>query len=256
MRARYRKPKRRRGGSLGWNVAIAVVVLVGVGLIAFTVNGNNSSGAGTAPPQPADPASGRPQDHWHTYLGADICGQWLTPVPAFENSAQNASVQAGIHSHGDGLIHTHPFTTAEAGKNATLGKYAGYGGWSVSSDSIDAWVGPKGDQGDTSWSNGDTCAFGKFKGQKGNLVWAVDGKPKTGNPSDYHQQDGETIAIGFLPKEAKLGFPPGACNAFANISDQQTAAVVSQDSPCRSAATTTTSPPTVSTDPPTTTLAP
>ena len=30
MRAKYRKPKRRRGGSMGWNVAIATVVVVGV----------------------------------------------------------------------------------------------------------------------------------------------------------------------------------------------------------------------------------
>ena len=42
---------------------------------------------------------------------------------------------AGIHSHGDGLIHTHPFVQSEAGNNATLGKYAD-GDWSVSSDSI------------------------------------------------------------------------------------------------------------------------
>ncbi len=125
----------------------------------------------------------------------------------------------------------------------------------MSSDSIDVWAAPKGDPTQKSWSNGDTCPFGKYKGKKGELVWAVDGKAQTGNPSDYHQQDGETIAIGFLPKGAELGFPPDACTAFANISDQQTAAVVSKNSPCRSQATTTTAP-TASTEPPTTTLAP
>jgi hypothetical protein len=257
MRARYRKPKRRRGGSLGWNAAIAVVVLVGVALIVFTLNGGTSGDPGSGPPHTADPATGRPQDHWHTYLGVNICGQWLTPVPAFETpvGAPSGTQNAGIHSHGDGLIHTHPFVTAEAGKNATLGKYAGYGDWSVSSNSIDAWTGPKGDPNQKSWSNGDTCAFGKYKGTKGVLTWEVDGKSKTGNPSDYHQQDGETIAIGFLPKGVKLGFPPDACNAFATISDQQTAAVVSKDSPCRSLVTTTTTP-TVTTEAPTTTLAP
>ena len=109
---------------------------------------------------------------------------------------------------------------AEEGNNATLGKYAGYGDWSVSSDSIDAWTGPKGDPGQKSWSNGDTCPFGKYKGKKGELVWAVDGKARTGNPSDYQQKDGETIAIGFLPKGTPLEFPPDACSAFANISDQ------------------------------------
>ncbi|MEX1008859.1 MAG: hypothetical protein WD271_13570 [Acidimicrobiia bacterium] len=257
MRARYRKPKRRRGGSLGWNVAIAAVVIVGIGLIAFS-RSSESNGAGNGPPRAADQAAGTPGDHWHTYLGVDICGQWLTPVPMFENPVGSpaGTQNVGIHSHGDGLVHTHPFVVSEEGNNATLGKYADYGGWGVSSDSIDAWAAPKGDPSQKSWSNGDTCTFGQDKGKKGEIVWAVDGKQKTGNPSDYRQQDGETIAIGFLPKGAELGFPPDACNAFANISDQQTAAVVSKNSPCRSESTTTTTTPTVSTEPPTTTLAP
>ena len=56
--------------------------------------------------------------------------------------------------------------------------------------------------------------------------WAVDGKPKTGNPADYHQQDGETIAIGFLPEGVDLDFPPDACAAFDNISDDPSLAGV------------------------------
>ena len=212
MRARYRKPRRRRGGSLGWNVAIAVVVVVGVVLLVFTLNSTTGNDPGSGPPHAQDPSTGRPQDHWHTYLGVNICGQWLAPVPAFENpvGSPTGTQNAGIHSHGDGLIHTHPFVTSEEGKNATLGKYADYGDWSVSSDSIDAWAGPEGDLGQKSWSNGDTCTFGKYKGKKGEIVWAVDGKKRTGNPSDYHQQDGTTIAIGFLPKGVDLGFPPDA----------------------------------------------
>ena len=93
------------------------------------------------------------------------------PSPSFETpvGAPAGTQNAGIHSHGDGLIHTHPFVNSEEGNNATLGKYANYGGWSVSSDSIDAWVGPQGDPSQKSWSNGDTCPFGKYKGQKGEL---------------------------------------------------------------------------------------
>jgi hypothetical protein len=253
MRARYRKPRRRRGGSVGWNVAIAAVVIVGIVLVVITVSSNKSEG-GSGPPHFANATTGQPGDHWHTYLGVDICGEWLSNVPAFED-IPGTSVRAGIHSHGDGLIHTHPYASSEAGTNATLGKYATYGEWSVSSDSIDAWTGPKSDAGQKSWSNGDKCPFGQYKGKEGQLVWAVDAKTRTGNPSDYHQQDGATIAIGFLPKGVKLPFPPDACSAFANISDQQTAAVVSKDSPCRTQVTTTTAP-TASTEPPTTTLAP
>ena len=207
-----------------------------------------SSGAATQSaggrPFASNQATGQAGDHWHTFLGVNICGEWLDPVPAFENPVGSpaGTANAGIHSHGDGLIHTHPFVESEAGGNATLGKYADYGDWSVSSDSIDAWTGPASQPKQTSWSNGDTCTFGEFKGKKGELVWAVDGKPMTGNPSDYHQQNGETIAIGFLPKGTELGFPPDACSAFANISDQDTPAVVSKKSPCLTEATTTTLP--------------
>ena len=61
-----------------------------------------------------------------------------------------------------------------------------------------------------------------------------------GNPSDYKLQDGATIAIGFLPKGAELGFPPQACDAFANITDQNSAAILTKDSPCRADTSTTT----------------
>jgi hypothetical protein len=257
MRARYRKRGRRRGGSLGWNVAIAAVVLVGVILVILTVNSSSNDGSG-GPPRAANASTGQPGDHWHTYLGVNICGQWLSPIPAFDQPVGSpaGTQNAGIHSHGDGLIHTHPFVRSEEGSNATLGKYADYGDWSVSSDSIDAWTGPAGAPDQKSWSNGDKCSFGDYKGKDGRIVWAVDGKTRTGDPSDYRQKDGATIAIGFLPKGVKLDFPPDACSAFANISDQDVPAVVSAASPCRAQASETTTTPAGSTPAATTSLAP
>jgi hypothetical protein len=250
VRAKYRKPKRRRSGSMGWNVAIAAVVVVGVVAIVLTRSGGESSGSGA--PFAANQSTGQAGSHWHTYLGVNICGEWLDNVPEFEQPVGSpaGTQNAGIHSHGDGLIHTHPFVSSEAGGNATLGKFADYAGWSVSSDSIDAWIGPASRPTRTTWSNGDTCTFGEHEGQPGRVVWAVDGKAKTGNPADYRQQDGETIAIGFLPKGAELGFPPDACAAFGNISDQNVPAVTSKASPCRTESTTTTAPSTTTTTAP------
>ena len=40
----------------------------------------------------------------------------LDPVPTFES-------QVGIHTHGDGVIHIHPFSSGGAGENATLGVF-------------------------------------------------------------------------------------------------------------------------------------
>lgn len=241
QRSKYRKPKRKRSGSSAWNVAIAAIVILGVVAI-FLVRGggNDASGAPRAPDAAANVAG----DHWHTAFQVNVCGEWLTAQPQFEKPADNPNQQAnvGIHTHGDNLIHTHPFVVSEEGNNARLGKFADYGGWSVSSDSIDAWTGPASKVKQTSWSNGDTCPFGQYKGQKGELTWAVDGKARTGNPSDYKMVDGETLGIYFLPKGADKPFPPAACTAFANISDNATA-VLSKNSPCHAIdATTTTLP--------------
>jgi hypothetical protein len=241
-RSRYRKPKRKRSGSSAWNVAIAAVIIVGV-VAVFLVRGGNSSG-GSGPPRAPDAAANVPGDHWHTAFQVNICGEWLTAQPQFEKPADNPNQAAnvGIHTHGDNLIHTHPFVVSEEGNNARLKKFADYGGWSVSSDSINAWTGPESKPAQKEWSNGDTCTFGPHKGQKGELTWAVDGKARTGNPGDYKMANGETLAIYFLPKGAQQEFPPDACTALANISDNATS-FLSKDSPCRAAASTTTTAP-------------
>jgi len=231
MRSRYRKPKRKRGGSFGWNVAIAVLIIVGI-VAVFLVRGGGDS-AGSGPPRAPDAAANVAGDHWHTAFQVNVCGEWLTAQPQFEKPADNPNQQAnvGIHTHGDNLIHTHPFVVSEEGSNAKLSKFASYGGWSVSSDSIDAWTGPQSKVKQTQWSNGDTCPFGQYKGKKGELTWAVDGKTRTGDPGEYHMKDGETLAIYFLPKGADHPFPPDACTAFKQISDNATANL-SKNSPC------------------------
>jgi hypothetical protein len=212
----------------------------------LVVSDRHSNDISNSRPLAANQAANVPGDHWHTFLGVNICGEWIGPAPAFEKAFDNqGSVSnVGIHSHGDGLIHTHPFTTSEEGDNATLGHFLDNGGWSISDSEINIsggypWAGPESAPNKRDWSNGDTCTFGDYKGQKGEVVWAIDGKVQKGNPSDYKVQDGATIAIGFLPKGAELGFPPTACDAFANISDQNTAAVVSKNSPCRADTSTT-----------------
>jgi hypothetical protein len=255
MRSKYRKPKRRRSGSFGWNVLIGVLI-VGFVVAIFLVRSSNQS-AGSGPPRAPDAAQNVAGDHWHTALNVDICGEWLDPAPAFEKpfDSPNQVANVGIHSHADGLIHTHPFVVGEEGNNATIGKFFDYGGWGLSSDSIDLggsnsahtqWKGPKSDPKTTSWSNGDVCPFGQYKGKKVELTWAVDGKKKSGNPADYHQQDGQTVAIYMLPKGADMPFPDQACTSFAQISDQNSAAL-SKNSPCRSQTTTTTTPGTATT---------
>lgn len=161
-------------------------------------------------------------DHFHAYLGVNVCGTWEPAVPQFEgrDGSMNKTPQAGIHSHADYLIHDHPFASDESGKKATLGRYLGYAQTELSATSLKLW---------SQWvpnankKNGDICPTNKKKAE---LQWIVGrlGKPwpkqsRSGNPADWHIANGDIIAIYFLPKGDKLEQPPGSDAALKNISD-------------------------------------
>lgn len=192
-----------------WTVTTAVIVVVGVLLVTLTVldRQNNAEAA---------PIIG---DHWHAFLGADACGTWLPNASEFEVRATEAGVKAGLHSHGDGLMHIHPFSTDEAGTKATVGRFVSYDGRDVSETSFKLWDAKQ-------YKNGDKCATGADKGKVGEVQWTVGrfgepwkGTPRTGNPADYHAKNGDIVAVYFLPKGSKLPEPPDAESALANIED-------------------------------------
>src|SRR4029450_1209462 len=103
-RARYRKPK-RRGGSMGWNMGIALVAVVGIALLIWTVASRREEAS--AAPRARNTSTRAAGDHWPPTLDVNVCGQWLPPAPEFETKADNSQIRVGIHSHGDGLIHIH-----------------------------------------------------------------------------------------------------------------------------------------------------
>jgi hypothetical protein len=224
-RARIRRTK-RRSGSMGWTVATLGVVAVGV-LMIVLFRGEGSSDA-----QPRVN-----EDHWHAYLGVNVCGSWLPPAPGFDSPN-------GIHSHEDSLIHIHPFASAAAGDNATVARFIEDNegaDWELSADSMKLWDGVE-------YRNGDTCESGEFEGEKGRIVWSVGhygeewtGRPRSGDPADFAPRNADIVAIAFLPEsEQTVPEPPDAEPALENIEDLGGASAVS-----------TTVPP--STTPPTTT---
>jgi hypothetical protein len=228
IRSRVRRPKRRTG-SMVWTVTTVVVVVVGVLLVTLTYadRQNNANAAPTI------------GDHWHAFLGVDVCGDWLPNAPAFEDRANQAGIRAGIHSHGDGLMHIHPFASDEAGSKATVGRFLGYGGWSASDSSFKVWD-------DKEHKTGDTCGSGS-NAKKAEVQWTVGkfgkkwtGTPRSGSVADYHPQNGDIVAVYLLPKGEKLPEPPTAEQALANISDLGGQSVTATTAPSGS---TTTSPP-------------
>jgi hypothetical protein len=113
---------------LGWPAAVAATLLLLVGLVAVVGNRrsqNSSDLATNADNDLAINGDGPEQnlDHWHAVYGvwdctlADGAGDWL---PHFESNRDGS----GIHSHGDGLIHIHPFYEWSADENAQLGLFA------------------------------------------------------------------------------------------------------------------------------------
>jgi hypothetical protein len=207
VRSKARRPK-RAGANRYWNLAIAGVVIVGVALVVVSSRSYKSEAE-------VSPKIG---EHWHGYLGVNVCGTWLPDAPAFEEQADSPTARAGIHSHGDGLMHAHPYSSSEAGRNATTGRFLEEGGWKLSETSMTMWDG-------TTHENGDTCTIGGKK-QKAVVQWATGfpGKPwsgeaRSGNPGTYKFDDNEIIAVYFLPKGSKLPKPPGAEDSLANITD-------------------------------------
>ena len=85
-------------------------VIAAVAVVVATVLSTNGSSR-------EPPLIGR--DHWHAVYQVFICGERQPNVPAWE---------AGVHTHGDGVIHTHPFVPSEEGKGARLVKWFDYGG--------------------------------------------------------------------------------------------------------------------------------
>ena len=227
MRERSRKSRHQR--TSGWFYAtVAVIIVIGsvtIGAIVMSRDDNNTA-----------PVIG---DHWHAAFGVNVCGEWLSNPATFESPAGNSGVRAGIHTHGDGFIHIHPFARAETGNNATLGKFLSYGGWSASENSISMWEGPSFDQSKSTWTNGDKCPSDapKGAGKPGRVVFEVNCKTVEGNPSDHKLVDQEVVAIGFVPQGVEIGAPPNAASAPENDSGTGTTPEAINQKECRPSAT-------------------
>lgn len=191
-----------------WYAVIAVVVITGVVAIFISRSKGN-----------ARPIANK--DHWHAFLGANVCGQWINHAidptqagsdkgigaPAFE-----APRNIGIHSHGDGLIHIHPYSAEGQGDRATIGRFLADNegaDWELTSDTMKLWD-------DQTHKNGGACPG---KDVRATIKWAVNGKERSGNPSDYRPEDCDTIAVAYLPESEKVPYPPDAVQALVDIGD-------------------------------------
>lgn len=160
---------------------IGGIVILGIALVAFAVNDRKSE-------NDVPPVLG---DHWHAAVGIYVCGEFQPNTPEFENDI-------GIHTHGDGVIHIHPFSASGAGENATLGAYLDGAGIKLSDDELTI--------GDETWKEGDQ----KCGDEDAELVVAqwkdvenTDEKPaliRRDFTDIRFREDGEGYTIAFVPE--------------------------------------------------------
>ncbi len=87
---------------------LTLIVVLGVALIVYARNERSNEDLGGVP---------QLSDHIHQALAVNICGTEQPVVPEWEPSP------IGIHTHGDGVMHIHPFSQLGVGFNATLGRF-------------------------------------------------------------------------------------------------------------------------------------
>ena len=136
--------------------------------------------------------------HWHAAYVVRVCDDVLAP---FESDAD----PLGIHSHGDGLMHIHPFFEESGYESATLGVFADAMGMTLREGELTL-------PGGGTWRDGDEC-----NGVPGRVFvdrWA-DPDPASAVERIFtdlenvrYLADGELYQIAFAPIDSPPVVPP------------------------------------------------
>jgi hypothetical protein len=179
-----------------WYSVMTLVVILGV--FGVALSRSDLSQAAADPP-----AIGK--DHWHAAYGISICGKFHAGLTDTQGD------RYGIHSHGDGLVHIHPTSSASAGKNARLGVFMKEEGVKLTANSLEMPEGTKHVSGQTK------CGSKPGKLQVG--VWETPDDPTvqmiTGDPNQIRLKQAEVITIAFLADGEKMKKPPSANQVHA-----------------------------------------
>ena len=184
--SRRRPPPKQQSSSRLWIAGLAALVVLGIVVLLVSRDQGGMS-------EPAEPPVAN-RDHWHAAYGIYVCDRFLPPI-------QNPRDPRGIHTHNDGLIHIHPFTSSAGGRNATLGVFADAVDLELSDDRVEV-------PGEGTFSEGDD----ECGGQPGEVAVKVDGRVVTEGFRDIRLRDRSSITIGFVARgrAADLPAPPTA----------------------------------------------
>jgi|GEM_PF-89231 len=147
----------------------------------------------------------------------DVPGEFLPP---FTDAQQDT---LGIHTHGDGLIHIHPFTDSVSGRKATLGVFLDQVGVSMTNDTLTLPTGQTYKEGTTKCQGGKD---GELQVAKWNSVTdAAQGKKPneiiTSGFRSIRLGANESFTIAFMPPGSTIPAKADVATRIANVSDLQ-----------------------------------
>jgi hypothetical protein len=211
------KKVRFQGGTM-FPLIVAVVVVLGLALVVYARQSRPA----------ADASAPTVDDHWHMAYGFYLCDTWVQLTGNKEDPSApgyDEFVRTGIHSHDDGVVHWHPFTSASVGKRAKLSVFLDVYGVELTDEKLTF---PE-DQRAQLPSQNETGVF-----EEGETQCEVDGEMKDGelkvvvwnNFSDTDDgttyvadfdnirvaEDAMVFSIAFVPSGTDVGMPPWAAD--------------------------------------------
>jgi hypothetical protein len=245
---------------VNWYAALVIIVVIGIASIGVAKYNYNKTAT------VVEPAVGT---SWHAALAFDICGTMEPALPASPSSATT-----GLTTTGSGVLAITPKNAAQAGNNATLGKFAdGYTGLTLTNTKL-AYPSTK----VPAYSNGEKCPAGTPDAGKAGVVqarsWVIStttakngeeeetGGATTTQPADLKFLNRQLITTGFVPQGTQMPKPPAStilalqqvlAGGSAPVATTTTTAAGTTSSTVQSATTTTAPPSTTTTKPSTTT---
>lgn len=200
----------RKNRSVSFPVAMGVIVLIG--LLVIFWGRERRIAASDAMPRVN-------RDHWHAAYGIFICDKFIPNLLDARGDAR------GVHTHDDGIIHIHPYTSAAAGKNANLSTFFYETKLTVADGKIQQPPNADGSPGET-WTDGKQCPDSR-PGKVVLAVWdnadAKDAKPTIVThdiPGVRFKQDRMAFTLAFVPDDKVATLPkPDSVPTLDNLSD-------------------------------------
>jgi len=186
-----------------WYSSLLVILVAGIGLTAFSRDERLTEL--NSPQSKEEPRAN--DSHWHVALGVRVCDRWLDPVT-------DQADPKGIHGHGDGIIHVHPFVASAAGRRATLERYSEAVKGELAPNRF-AWPEGEGKK-KVERESGEKCGE-----QEAEVMAFYNGEPHAGDPGEILLTDRGKLVLAFVPKGTtydKIGDPPST-SGLDNLSD-------------------------------------